>query len=81
MQTTPEDNLTKSKTIYDASSGEIVWKNFLAGFSRTLGGIIVYFVFVAILGSLFLRFAMPIMSPFLGQLSTITNTLQRIPGR
>ena len=31
-----EDRVSKTKTLYDAGTGEIIWKNFLAGASRGL---------------------------------------------
>ena len=75
----PDDRLSKSKTLYDASTSEIILKNFLAGFSRTLGGLVLYFLFVFILGAFFVRFALPIITPFLNQLNTINSSLQKIP--
>ena len=34
-----EDRVTITRTMYDAGSFEIIWRNFLAGASRAMGGI------------------------------------------
>ena len=34
-----QDRITKTRTLYDAGTGEIIWKNFLAGVSRAAGSI------------------------------------------
>ena len=65
------DRVSKTKTIYDAGAGEIFWKNFLAGFSRTIGGIFVYLIFFLILSNLFLNFLLPKISPHLSSISYI----------
>lgn len=59
------DRVSKTKTIYDASVGEIVWKNFLAGFSRTLGGIFVYIFFLLIFSGIFYTFVLPKLMPLI----------------
>ena len=69
----------KSRSIYDATAGEIFWKNFLAGAGRSLGGIIFYLLFILIIGSVFLRYLAPIVSPFMDQLNSISGSLNRIP--
>ena len=67
------DRLTKTKSIYDAGAGEIFWRNFLAGFSRSLGMIFVYFLFLVASGYVFLQLAGPMLGPLLNNLSSITS--------
>jgi hypothetical protein len=57
------DVVSKTKTIYGASVGEILWKNFLAGFSRGLGGVFVYLIFLLIISVLFYNFVLPKLMP------------------
>lgn len=57
------DLVSKTKTIYNASPGEIFWKNFLAGFSRSLGGILVYLIFLFIFSGVFFNFVLPKLMP------------------
>lgn len=73
------NEVKKSRSIYDATAGEIFWRNFLAGASRSLGGIIFYLIFILIIGSVFIRYLTPILSPLLDQLNTISGSLNRIP--
>ncbi|OGG03659.1 hypothetical protein A2W14_04050 [Candidatus Gottesmanbacteria bacterium RBG_16_37_8] len=74
-----EDHLTSGKTLYDASAFEIFWRNFLAGSSRTLGGIIFYLIFILIIGSIFIRYLTPVISPIFNQLNSISGSLEKIP--
>lgn len=69
----------KTRSIYDASASEIFWRNFLAGASRSLGGIIFYLIFILIIGSIFLRYLTPIITPLMNQLNTISGSLNKIP--
>lgn len=57
------DLISKSKTIYEAGPGEIFWKNFLAGFSRGLGGVFVYIFFLLIIGGIVYTFVLPKIMP------------------
>lgn len=59
------DQLTANKTIYQASAGEIFFKNFLAGFGRAVGSLFIYIVFLIILFSLFTKYALPQIQPFI----------------
>lgn len=62
-----KDRITHTKTLYDVKAGEIIWRNFLAGFSRGLGGIIVYFVFIGIIASIFTTYVYPQIKPFIDE--------------
>jgi hypothetical protein len=59
-----EDKLNHSKTIYDASISQIMWKNFLAGLMRGLGSIIIWFFFMIIMFNIFLSYFWPQLKPF-----------------
>lgn len=62
----PDSVKEKTKrTIYDASSGEIFGKNFLAGVAHALGQILVYLLFVAGVFTLAARFFLPVIQPYL----------------
>jgi hypothetical protein len=73
-----QDIVNATKTIYDASAMEIFWKNFLAGFSRALGNIILYIVFLIVTTMIFIRYISPIITPMLGQLENVTKSLDTI---
>ena len=74
----PEDKIGKTKTIYDVSSGEVIWLNFLAGFSRGLGAIIAYLIFVGIFSVIIMQFVWPIVAPLFGQFLNMTKSLENI---
>ena len=73
------DIVSKNKTIYDASAGEILWKNFLAGFGRGLGGIIIYLIFLSIIGLLFYNFILPKIMPSITGFMDIFKSVGSIP--
>ena len=79
VPTESSDRHNNNKTLYDASYPEIFWKNFLAGFSRTLGGLVLYLIFIVTIGTVVLQFVMPLITPALNQLNTINGSLQKIP--
>jgi len=74
-----EDRARKTKTIYDVSAFEIFWRNFLAGMARTMGGLILYFLFVFIVGMIFLQFMLPRIMPIIEKFGSFTNSLDKIP--
>lgn len=57
------DLVSKTRTIYEAGSGEVFWKNFLAGFSRGLGGVFTYLIFLVIISVVFVNFVLPKLLP------------------
>lgn len=75
----PQDKHHQQITIYEAGYSEIFWKNFLAGFGRSLGGIIVYAVFVIVIGGIAVKTLLPIFAPLLEQLGSVTSTLDKMP--
>lgn len=77
--TSKEDRLSTQKTLYEASYSEIFWKNFLAGFGRSAGGLVIYAFFLSVLGGVLVKFVMPIITPMFNQLQSISNSLNRVP--
>lgn len=70
------DRVSKTKTIYDAGVGEIIWKNFLAGFSRSIGGIFVYLIFLFIISGLIFNVVLPKFMPSITNYMNLFNSLQ-----
>ena len=68
----------KSRSIYDAGVREIIWKNFLAGVSRGVGTIFVYFLIFFVVGVAFIQYAWPVIAPFIARLEMLTDTVQSI---
>jgi hypothetical protein len=73
-----DDRLTKQKSLYEASVGEIFWRNFLAGFSRTLGAVFIYFVFMGIVSAIFWAIAWPQIQPMIGMYSKSIDSLNSL---
>jgi len=74
----PEDRLNRTKTIYEVSSSEIIWRNFLAGFSRGSGAIIAYVLFFGLISFLVTQFIWPVIGPLIGDLLDMTKSLQNL---
>ncbi|MDQ5951641.1 MAG: hypothetical protein QG639_922 [Patescibacteria group bacterium] len=72
------DQLTKTRTLYDVSVGEIMWRNFLAGISRALGGMVIYFVVAFLLGHVFLTYIWPVLEPSIETLGETGEILQQM---
>ncbi len=72
------DAVAPNKTIYDVSAGTVFWKNFLAGFGRALGGMVIYLVFLIISTIIFIHFVGPMLTPIFDLYSKSMGTLQQI---
>jgi len=72
------DLISNNRTIYDASSGEIFWKNFLAGFSRGLGGFISFIILWLIIFVIFSNFVLPKIMPSITKYTNIFESLGSI---
>lgn len=77
QSTDKKDRISQTKTIYDVGAGEIFWRNFLAGFSRTLGGIILYLILLFIFGMFFAQFILPKFLPIINQLLDMSKSLEK----
>lgn len=53
------------RTLYNSSFLGLISRNFLAGFFRALGTVVVYLAFMVIMGLLVSRFLYPRIQPFL----------------
>ena len=73
-----EDRSGTIKTIYQAGAGEIFWRNFLAGASRALGGILLYIIFLFLVGVVFLQIIWPRIQPLFDRLFNITESMQQM---
>lgn len=72
------DLVSKTKTIYEVDAGEIFWRNFLAGMSRALGGMVIYFAVIFILGNIFLNYVWPVLEPSFQTLGETTDLLKQL---
>ncbi|GEM_PF-1753482 len=75
-----QDEIAKSKTIFDVSAFEIFWRNFLAGMARAFGGIIMYFIFIFVIGAFFTRFILPVIRPYVDTYMQSMESLQHLNG-
>jgi hypothetical protein len=72
------DLISKTKTIYEAGPLEIFWKNFLAGFSRGLGGVFVYIIFLLVISGIFYNFVLPKFMPAITEYMNIFKSIGSI---
>jgi len=59
------------KTIYDAGYGSIIAKNFLAGFSRTLGALVIYIILSGLIYYLVISIVLPQLRQYLPNLKLL----------
>jgi hypothetical protein len=64
-------NAKSTRTIYDATMGEIFWKSLVAGFALGIGKTISSLIFYVVVFSLFVTF----LSPFISQMMEPINRL------
>ena len=76
--TAKTDRASKTKTLYDVGPFEIFWRNFLAGASRTFGGIVLYLMLVFVFGLVFARFILPALLPLLNNYKGIFDSLGKL---
>jgi hypothetical protein len=69
-----EDRIGDIKTLYSVSGWSIFWRNFLAGFSRAIGGIFIYLIFAMISFYLFMQTVWPQLEPFVISYQNLMNT-------
>lgn len=73
------DQLTESKNLYNIGAGEVMWRNFLAGMSRALGSLVIYFLVLIVLSRIFVTFIWPTIEPaflMLGETNSIMQQLE-----
>lgn len=76
----PADKVNTTTTMYDVSGWEIFWRNFLAGASRTLGSLVLYILFFAVVVNLFVNIVLPKIQPFLDGYMKAIDTLDAFSG-
>ncbi len=69
----PDRQLQQEKTLYSSSYTSIFFRNFIAGAARSLGGIILYLVFMFFAGYLFTTYILPELQPVLDSFDTINQ--------
>src|SRR3989338_9062663 len=74
----PADQATPLTTIYQVSGWQIFWRNFLAGFSRAFGSLILYFVVFFVIAGLANYYLMPYLKPLVGTLSQTFETINQL---
>lgn len=72
------DSVGGSRTIYDANSSEIFWKNFLAGLGRGFGMFIFNVILFVIIGGFFFSYAWPLLQPMLQSFERLTQSVEQI---
>lgn len=78
VQSTPkEDRAGKHRTIYEVSHWEVFWRNFIAGMGRAAGSIMLYFLFIFLVGFLVMQLIWP---QFAGIISTVSSLNSLQPG-
>lgn len=73
-----EDQISKTRTIYDAGYGEIFTRNFIAGISRTLGSIFIYIVFLFLVSYVFMQLILPKFLPLINNFINVTDSLKML---
>src|SRR5690606_17499992 len=62
-----EDRAGSHRSIYEVSKWEVFWRNFIAGMARSLGGIVIYLLFLLFMASILSQVVYPRIKPFLDQ--------------
>lgn len=72
------DLVAPQKSLFAASAGEIFWRNFLAGASRAFGAIVVYLIFLVLMGIFMSQVVLPQILPLLGPLNAAFCTINSL---
>jgi hypothetical protein len=78
QQNTIVSEKNQGKTLYDASALEIIGKNFLAGFSHALGGVIIQIGFFVVLGYFATIYLWPQIQPMMNLLSRSVESMEQL---
>src|SRR3989338_9554781 len=70
------DQAQKKRDIYTSSLGEIFSKNFIAGFARGLGGVVVYILFLGVVLFIVSQTLLPKLEPLFSTFQNSMNLLQ-----
>jgi hypothetical protein len=66
------------KSIYDASAGEIAYKNFLVGFSRGLGGFFITILTWVALYYFTIHYVLPQLTGILGEAKGMIQSVEKL---
>jgi cell division protein FtsX len=69
------------KSLYDASSGEVAMKHFLAGFMQGLGGFFITIITWVMGYYLVTQYVVPQFSGMIGQAQDLVKSVEKNPGR
>jgi hypothetical protein len=72
------DTPKASKSLYDASLGDIAVKHFFAGFMQGLGGLVVTMISWVLIYVLIINIVLPQISGMLGQAEGLMKSLEKI---
>ncbi len=73
-----EDRLSNSKTIYDVSYKNLMWRNFLAGLSRGAGWFIFQILAIVFLGVMLNQLLMPYVRQISLVFTNLSSTLETV---
>lgn len=73
-----EDRIGKSRTIYDVSYRNLMWRNFLAGLSRGAGWFIFQILVIVFLGVMLNQLLMPYIRQISLVFTNLSSTLETI---
>ncbi|PIR61376.1 MAG: hypothetical protein COY81_04320 [Candidatus Pacebacteria bacterium CG_4_10_14_0_8_um_filter_43_12] len=80
MSLAEPDQISKTKTLYEVGAWEIFWRNFLAGASRTIGGLVIYLAVLYVLSNIFIAYVWPVIQPVFQQMGETTDLLKQLQG-
>lgn len=74
----PMKELPAEHSLYNVSSWEIFWKNFLVGFSRAVGGFLVQLAFLIFAYYSFVNVVLPKIQPFVNAFISAQENMSRL---
>lgn len=72
------DRITSNKTIYDVGVFEIFWRNMIAGMGRAMGNILLYFIFIFVMGYIFSLLVWPTLKPMVDGYMGLVDSLNSV---
>lgn len=69
-----DDTMGKTRTLYDASAFEIFWRNLFSGMARGLGSVIIWLMFILLMGYVFTSIIWPQVQPVFNDYRNLLNT-------
>lgn len=78
QSTDRQDAVGGVDTIYSASMGSVVWRNFIAGASRAVGGLFIQTIGIIVFIALLQAFVAPQLAPIMDMFARSTQTLENL---